>query len=192
LRRGFCRRRRLIVLLIAVLSAGAVSSGVFGQQQAGPVSRVDLGMGQAAPGAKVSIPAILKAPDSVNVGAVLIEIAFPSGMLTFVEATKAIAAEAANAKVSAVARPAEAQSSTTIVDISVVAEKGVFIPNGSMLDLFFQVSPKAPMKETITVGTSAEILTTAEPPVKLPAIGDTGEIIIAETTLTFACFFYMH
>ena len=195
---NYARVARLLLLSIFAWAwlAGVFSFGLFAQEQAeagsGGKTKVDLGMGQAAPGAVVSIPAILKAPDAVDVGTVVLEIAFPSKLLSFEKVSKAIAAEAANAEVTAVVLPQDGQSEKTVVDITVKAEKGGFIPNGSMLDLFFKVSPEAPKKDTITVENTPEVSTNGDPPNKVPVVGDPGEIIVAETTLVFGCFFYMH
>lgn len=183
-------------IFAAALLAGVLSSGSFAQAPmeagGGGKTKVDLGMGQAAPGAEVSIPAILKAPEAVDVGMVALQIEFPSRLLSFERASKAIAAEAANAEVTAAVRPQDAQSEKTVVDITVKAEKGGFIPNGSMLDLFFKVSPQAPLKDTITIENTPQVSTNGDPPSRVPVVGDTGEIIVAETTLVFGCFFYMH
>jgi hypothetical protein len=184
----------------ACLAAGLLLAGLAAQGQTpDPASAerprlvLDLGMGQGKPGDEVVIPATLRVADGAEVGAFTLKVSFPRALVSFEEVRKAIGAQAANAEVtSALEEPAPGaeQASATI---SVTAEAGKALGSGTVVDLVFKVAEQAPLESVAAL--SGQILAMAagaSPAPIAPAQVDDGEVAVAETTLMFSCFFYMH
>lgn len=198
MRRLWDYRLPCIWVLASALSAGLFSVSSLPAQQpvraGGESLRLDLGMGQSPPGAKVVIPATLKVPDAVDVESVDINVTFSKKQVSFVEAKKGISSDAINAEVTSAVKDDSSNPENSVLTVTIRAtEKGTSIPNGHVANLTFKIDEKAPLKDMITLKNNSSGTNAKMPGQLLEGMrGTDGEIIVDETALVFSCFFYMH
>jgi hypothetical protein len=77
--------------------------------------------------------------------------------------------------------------------VTIKGKAGMAIPRGVLVDLVFNISEQAQLGETIVLKNAASAVSPDDPPQPIdPVTGSDGEIVIDETAIVFACFFYMH
>ncbi|MDA2932913.1 cohesin domain-containing protein [Acidobacteria bacterium AH-259-D05] len=156
-------------------------------------ARLDLGFGQSPPGSHVSIPITLTLPRGVEIGSATNEITFPAQLLSFQEATKGLAAEVAEAEVTTEVTHDDQDPESSILKVTIEGKAGMAIPRGVLVDLIFNISEQAQLGETIMLKNAASAVSPDDPPQPIdPVTGNDGEIVIDETAIVFACFFFMH
>ena len=84
-------------------------------------------------------------------------------------------------------------SESSILTVTIESKEGVAIPRGVLVNLIFNISEQAPHGETIMLGNTASAVSLDDPfqPID-PVTGSDGEIVIDETPVVLACFFFMH
>ena len=178
---------------ILILAGAFFSTPVWGQEEAGQVTRLDLGFDTEQPGHEVVMPLILDLPEGVEVGTAVSRITFPTQLLSFGGATAGLSAQAAGAEVSAVEEVDDQNPENTFITVTVSTAPGGAIPSGMLADLIFTISEDAPLEQTITLENVVTAFTSEDPPRPVdPIMGNEGEIVVTATPPVFACFFYMH
>ncbi|MCH7802540.1 MAG: hypothetical protein IH937_00530 [Acidobacteria bacterium] len=191
-------RLRRILLAMTLISLSLVSgTGTTTAQEEGTprrrAVRLDLGFGQSPPGSHVSIPIILTLPRGVKIGSATNEITFPTQLLSFQEARKGLAAEVVEAEVTTEVKQNDQDPESSILKVTIEGKAGMAIPRGVLVDLVFNISEQAQLGETIVLKNFASAVSPDDPPQPIdPVTGNDGEIVIDETAIVFACFFYMH
>ncbi len=191
-------RLRRILLAMTLISLSLVSgTGTTTAQEEGTprrrAVRLDLGFGQSPPGSHVSIPIILTLPRGVQIGSATNEITFPTQLLSFQEARKGLAAEVVEAEVTTEVKQNDQDPESSILKVTIEGKAGMAIPRGVLVDLVFNISEQAQLGETIVLKNFASAVSPDDPPQPIdPVTGNDGEIVIDETAIVFACFFYMH
>ena len=178
---------------ILILGGAVFSAPALGQEEAGQITRLDLGFDTEQPGHDVLMPLILDLPEGVEIATAVSQITFPTQLLSFGGATPGLSAQAAGAEVSAVEKNDDQNPENTLITVTVSTGPGGAIPSGMLADLIFTISEDAPIELTITLGNVVSALTTDDPPRPVDSImGKEGEIVVSATSPLFACFFYMH
>jgi hypothetical protein len=191
-------RLRRILLTMTLISLSLVSgTGTATAQDEGTprrrAVRLDLAFGQSPPGSHVSIPITLTLPRGVQIGSATNEITFPTQLLSFQEVIKGLAADIVEAEVTTEVKPNDQDPESSILKVTIEAKAGMAIPRGVLVDLVFNISEQAQLGETIVLKNSASAVSPDDPPQPIdPVTGNDGEILIDETAIVFACFFYMH
>ena len=84
-------------------------------------------------------------------------------------------------------------SESSILTVTIESKEGVAIPRGVLVNLIFNISEQAPHGETIMLENSASAVNLDDPSRPIdPVTGSDGEIVIDETPVVLACFFFMH
>ena len=180
------------MLLCLVSVTGSVLSQDGASSTSRPV-RLDLGFGQSPPGSHVQIPLTLGLPRGTQIGSATNQITFSSRRLTFQEVREGLAAEIAEAEVTTEVRPDEGTPENSILTVTITGKAGASIPRGVLVDLVFSISEQAQIGETLVLGNVASATSPGDSPQPLdPVTGNDGEVVIDETPVVFACFFYMH
>ena len=180
------------VLLCAVSVTGSAVSQDGAYSRPRPV-RLDVGFGQSPPGSHVQIPLTLALPRGTQIGSSINEITFSTGMLTFQEVREGLSVEIAEAEVRAEVQSDEGNPENSILTVTITGKAGAPIPRGVLVDLVFGISEQAQLGETLVLGNAASAESPGDSPQLLdPVSGNDGEIVIDETPVVFACFFYMH
>lgn len=138
------------------------------------------------PNAKVALPLTLSASGEGPVK-VTLEIAFPTGALTFIDAAAGTAVDAASAKLKATKKEAAADAKEQTVTLEIDSPKP--LSSGSLASLNFSVNTESRADTEIHVRQVSRVATTAGGQ-KLEARGAEGLITLVEAPQ--ACFFYMH
>jgi hypothetical protein len=139
------------------------------------------------------MPLILALPRGTQIGSATNEITFPTKLLSFQEAREGLSVEIAEAEVTTEVYPDEGNPEKSILRVTIVGKAGAPIPRGVLVDLVFSISERAQLGDTLILENSASALSPGDLPQPLdPVTGKDGEIIIDETPVVFACFFYMH
>ncbi len=189
-------RRILFSMTLIWLSLVAGMGTAIAQDEGTPrrrAVRLDLGFGQSPPGSHVSMPIILTLPRGVEIGTATNEITFPTQLLSFQEVRKGLAAEIAEAEVTTEVKQDDQDPESSILKVTIKGKAGMAIPRGVLVDLVFNISEQAQLGETIVLKNSASAVSSDDPPQPIdPVTGNDGEIVIDETAIVFACFFYMH
>lgn len=190
--------KSLILSLIVgmLLCVASVAGSAAAQNEASTPSRpvrLDLGFAQSPPGSHVQIPLILALPRGTQIGSATNEITFPTELLSFQEAREGLSVEIAEAEVTTEVQPDEDNPENSILTVTIVGKEGAAIPRGVLVDLVFELSLQAQLGETLILENAASALSPGDSPQPLdPVTGNDGEIVIDETPVVFACFFYMH
>ena len=174
---------------------------LFSQGQ--PGVNVDLGMVMDSflPGDQVSLPVTLVTRNEPQVAKISLEVAYPSELISFVEATLGSGAEAAGAEVTTElvesADPAETEVETgqdepqelafKILRLDISASR--VIPQGLLLNLTFEVSEQIAINHEIPLENLKQTAQSLDGQ-EIRARGLGG--IIAPIEAIPACFFYMH
>jgi len=191
-------RLRRILLTMTLISLSLVSgTGTATAQEEGTprrrAVRLDLAFGQSPPGSHVSIPITLTLPRGVQIGSATNEITFPTQLLSFQEVRKGLAAEIAEAEVTTEVKQNDQDPESSILTVTIEGKAGMAIPRGVLVDLVFNISEQAQLGETIVLKNLASAVSPDDPPQPIdPVTGNDGEVVIDETAIVFACFFYMH
>ncbi len=189
-------RRILSATILISLSFVAGTGAAIVQEEGTPkrrAVRLDLGFGQSPPGSHVSIPITLTLPRGVEIGGATNEITFPFQLLSFQEARKGLAAEIVETEVTTEVKQDDQDPESSILKVTIEGKAGMAIPRGVLVDLVFNISKQAQLGETIVLKNSASAVNPDDPPQPIdPVTGNDGEIVIDETAIVFACFFYMH
>jgi len=189
-------RRVLLAMTLISLSLVPGTGTATAQEEGTPrrrAARLDLGFAQSPPGSHVSMPIILTLPRGLQIGSATNEITFPTQLLSFQEARKGLAAEVVEAEVTTEVKQDDQDPESSILKVTIEAKAGMAIPRGVLVDLVFNISEQAQLGETIVLKNAASAVSPDDPPQPIdPVTGDDGEIIIDETAIVFACFFYMH
>ncbi len=189
-------RRVLLAMTLISLSLVPGTGTATAQEEETPrrrAARLDLGFAQSPPGSHVSMPIILTLPRGLQIGSSTNEITFPTQLLSFQEARKGLAAEVVEAEVTTEVKQDDQDPESSILKVTIEAKAGMAIPRGVLVDLVFNISEQAQLGETIVLKNAASAVSPDDPPQPIdPVTGDDGEIIIDETAIVFACFFYMH
>jgi len=189
-------RRILLAMTLISLSLVPGTGTATAQEEGTPrrrAARLDLGFGQSPPGSHVSIPITLTLPRGVEIGSATNEITFPVQLLSFQEARKGLAAEVVEAEVTTEVKQDDQDPESSILKVTIEGKAGMAIPRGVLVDLVFNISEQAQLGETIVLKNAASAVSPDDPPQPIdPVTGSDGEIVIDETAIVFACFFYMH
>ncbi len=187
------------ILLTMTLTSLSLATGVEAattQEEGIPSqkpTRLDLGFVQSPPGSHASIPITLTPPRGVQIGSATNEITFPTRSLSFVEAKKGLAAQVAEAEVTTEVRQDDQDPENSILKVTIEGKAGMAIPRGVLVDLVFEILEQAQLGETLLLKNTASAWSPDDPPQPIePVTGNEGEIVIDETAVVFACFFYMH
>ena len=186
-------RATVIGMLVCVVSvAGSAAAQNEASSTSRPV-RLDLGFGQSPPGSHVQIPLTLMLPRGTQIGSATNKITFPAELLSFQEARKGLSVEIVEAEVTTDVQPDEGNPENSILTVTIVGKAGAAIPRGVLVDLVFGISEQVQMGETLILKNAASALSPGDSPQpRDPVTGNDGEIVIDETPVVFACFFYMH
>lgn len=165
------------------LFVGAVAATVLAQ-----AVNFDLGAEVVVmtPNAKVALPLTMSASGEGPVK-VTIEIAFPTGALTFIDAAAGTALEVATAKIKATKKDAPADAKEQTITVEIDSPKP--LSSGALASLNFSVNTQSAPDTEIHVRQVSRVATTAGGQ-KLEARGAEGLITLVEAPQ--ACFFYMH
>ena len=152
---------------------------------------VDVGFDMGEPGLTVSLPIQLNAPEGIQVGTTVNEVAFPAQYLQFEEVRPGAFAEA---EVTASLKEDAENEDNTIVQVTVTAKPGETLPNGVAAFIVFKITDEAPGHETLKLRNVARALDTSVPPSPVePVTGRDGEIeLLGSTPAVIICFFYLH
>ncbi len=189
-------RRILLAMALISLSLAAGAGTAVAQEEGTPrrrAVRLDLGFGQSPPGSHVAIPITLTLPRGAQIGSATNEITFPTRFLSFQEARTGLAAEVAEAEVTTEVKQDDQDPQSSILKVTIEGKAGMAIPRGVLVDLVFSISEQAQLGETLVLKNAASAVSPDNPPQPIdPVTGTDGEIVIDETAIVFACFFYMH
>ena len=195
-------RKNLLKSLILSLVVGmflceaSVTGSAMAQNKTSSTNRsvrLNLGFGQSPPGSHVQIPLTLALSRGTQIGSATNEITFPTELLSFQEAREGLSVEIAEAEVMTDVQPDEGNPENSILTVTILGKAGAAIPRGVLVDLVFGISEQAQLGETLILKNAASALSSGDSPQPLdPVTGNDGEIVIDETPVVFACFFYMH
>ncbi len=189
-------RRILLAMTLISLSLVPGTGTATAQEEGTPrrrAARLDLGFGQSPPGSHVSIPITLFLPRGVEIGSAINEITFPAQLLSFQEVRKGLAAEVVEAEVTTEVKQDDQDPESSILKVTIEGKAGMAIPRGVLVDLVFNISEQAQLGEILVLKNVASAVSPDDPPRPVdPVTGSDGEIVIDETAIVFACFFYMH
>lgn len=181
----------IFLSVIAVARSEAAQGS--GESSGSPPIRLDLGFGQSPPGQHIQIPLTLALPRGTQVGSTTNEITFPSQLLSFQEVREGLSVELAEAEIKTDVKPDQDNLDNLVLTVTIVGREGAAIPRGVLADLMFAISNQAQMGETIVLKNTVSALSSGDFPQPVDSIiGSDGEILIDETPVVFACFFYMH
>jgi len=189
---------KMSILLFTLISLSLVPGiGTATAQEEGTPSqrptRVDLSFGQSPPGGTVAISVILTPPRGVEIGSTTNEITFPTQLLSFHEAIKGLSAEVAESEITTEVKQDDQDPESSILKVTIKGKAGMAIPRGILADLMFNISKQAQLGDIIVLKNAASAMNTDDPPQPIdPVTGSDGELVIDETAIVFACFFYMH
>ena len=167
-------------------TVSAVSQGGDAEE-----TTVDLGFDIGEAGLEVSLPIQLKAPDGVQVGTTLNDVAFPTQWLQFQTVR---VGPSTNAEVAASLKLDAENQGEEIVQVTVTTAQGTTLTNGIVAFVVFKVADEVQGHQTIKLKNVARALNTSVPPSPIePVTGRDGEIeLLASAPVVFACFFYLH
>ena len=155
--------------------------------------RLDLGFGQSPPGSHVQIPLTLALPRGTQIGSATNQITFPTNLLSFREVRAGLSVDMAEAEVTTDVLPDKGNPENSILTVTIVGKAGAVVLRGVLVDLVFSISEQARMGETLVLKNVATARSPGDSPQQVdPVTGSDGEILIDETPVVFACFFYMH
>ncbi|MBI2821708.1 MAG: hypothetical protein HYX74_05735 [Acidobacteria bacterium] len=163
-------------------------------QSAGKETGLLLGFDTSAPGFQVSVPLILQAAGEVSIGSITAKVEFPKVSLEFQHAKLGLAAELADAQVSANLKTDEASPDHSVVQVMIATEGGKTLQSGVVANLVFKISEDAAVGDSLALKITASVLTAADPPKAVhPVVSEDGEVQVAATPpVITSCFFYMH
>ena len=178
--------------IFMALLPGLMLVVLFSQGQ--PEVHVDLGMimDTFLPGDQVSVPIILVTRNEPQVGKISLEVAYPSELISFVEATLGSGAEAAGAEVrTQVVESADSEGSEggnrKILRLEISASR--VIPQGLLLNLTFVMSEQMAINHEIPLENLKQTVHSLDgQEIRARGLGGT----IAPIEAIPACFFYMH
>ena len=152
---------------------------------------VDLGFDIGEAGVEVSLSIQLKAPDGVQVGTTVNDVAFPTKWLQFQEVRVGPSTEA---KVASSLKLDGENQGEEIVTVTVTAVQDTTLTNGIVAFVVFKVAEEVPEAQVVKLKNVARALNTSVPPSPIePVTGRDGEIeLLASTPAIIVCFFYMH
>ena len=108
-------------------------------------------------------------------------------------AIRGLSAEVAESEITTEVRQDDQDPESSILKVTVKGQAAMAIPRGTLVDLMFNISEQAELGETIVLKNSASAMSTDDPPQPIdPVSGNDGELVIDETAIVFACFFFMH
>ena len=187
--------------IFAALLPGLMLVFLFSQGQ--PGVNVDLGMimDSFVPGDQVSVPIILVTRNEPQVAKISLEVAYPSELIAFVEATLGSGAEAAGAELTTeIVESADSAGSEVetgldgpqdlefkILRLDISASR--VIPQGLLLDLTFEMSEQIAINHEIQLENLKQTAQSLDgQDIRARGLGGT----IAPIEAIPACFFYMH
>jgi hypothetical protein len=154
------------------------------QAQSGRAS-LELGIGVAGPGEHATVPVILSASDPGGVGKIFFELSFPNKLLTFSSFTKG--ADTESLEITILTKLLESEEENIL---QVELSSSDPIPEGTLLELLFDVAPEAEPNDEYPLKNLAQRIETTQGEA-LEATGLEGFIIVVGDAV-FGCFFYMH
>ncbi len=177
------------VTVLAVLSVTPPGSTVVRAQDgrgAPRPTRLDLGFDMSIPGTPVSIPILLEVPDGIEIGRVVDEIAFPSGVLSFDGTSTSVADASVTTRVAV--DPGNPDRS--VLTVTVTSPQAM--RTGTVASVVFKVAKDA-AAESIRLGNVPRAFTAGPSPQPItPIEGREGEIQLSATAPATTCLFYMH
>ncbi len=174
------------------LLPGLMMVSLFSQGE--PAVNVDLGMivDSFSPGDQVSVPITLVIRNEPQVGKISLEVAYPSELISFVEATLGSGAKAAGAEVRTELVESTDSEGTERVDRTILRLE-IFasnvIPQGLLLNLTFEMSEQIAINHEILLE-NLKLTAQSLDGQNIRARGLGGAIAPIEAIP--ACFFYMH
>ena len=154
------------------------------QAQSGKAS-LELGIGVAGPGEHATVPVTLSASDPSGVGKIFFELSFPNKLLTFSSFTKG--ADTESLEITILTKLLESEEEN-ILQVELSSSEP--IPEGTLLELLFDVAPEAEPNDEYPLKNLAQRIETTQGEA-LEATGLKGFIIVVGEAV-FGCFFYMH
>ena len=181
----------VVPLFLWLFGIGTGQLAAIPQEGGEEVTTVDVGFDMGEPGFSVSLAIQVKAPDGIQVGTTVNEVAFPSQFLQFEEVRVGPYAEA---EVTASLKQDEENEDNMIVQVTVTAKEGQTIPNGVAAFMVFTIINEAPGHQLLKLRNVARALNTSVPPSPIePVTGRDCEIELLSTTpAVIICFFYLH
>ena len=178
-------------LFLCLFAIGTGQLAAMPQEGGERVTTVDVGFDMGEPGLTVSLPIQLDAPDGIQVGTTVNEVAFPAQYLQFEEVRPGAFTEA---EVTASLKQDEENEDNTIIQVTVTALPGKTLPNGVAAFMVFQIIAEAPGHQLLKLRNVARALDTSVPPSPIePVTGRDGEIeLLGSTPAVIICFFYLH
>ena len=152
------------------------------------VVKVELGIGTAAPGERVSVPITLSGAPAPAVSRIVLEISFPAKTMSFVEAAKRLFAGSQDLAVKAEIQGGDDTSRESSLRVEISASD--VIPRGELVDLIFELSKEVQLNDEINLKNVTRAVRAPDGQL-LETAGSDGLITVLSGSI-FACFFYMH
>ncbi len=155
--------------------------------------RVDVGVDITSPGQTVFLPVTFSAPEGVQVRGIILELSFPSQVISFAETIMGTASQSAGAEIKEEllqSEGGEEEGQETILRLDISAPGP--IPNGELLRLGLEVSHSSETNNVVKIRNLKPTAISAGGE-ELEAEGVDGIVtVFGEGEVVFACFFYMH
>lgn len=155
--------------------------------------RVDVGVDITSPGETVFLPVTFSAPEGVQVRRIILELSFPSQVISLKEAIMGPAGQSAGAEIKEELLPSEGgedEGQETILRLDISAPGP--IPNGELLRLGLEVSHSSETDNVVKIRNLKATAISAGGE-ELEAEGADGIVtVFGEGEVLIACFFYMH
>ncbi len=182
----------LLMIMTGLVFASSTALAQSESAESDNFTQLNLGSDIQTPGAEAFVALSLDALAGVSVGTLASEITFPNQDLSFLEARRGLAAEAAGADISAVVKADPADAAHSILRLTVTTKGENRIPNGIVADLAFMISEEATLG-TIQLENKPSAMTNGDPVQPIESLtGTDGSVEVSETPPVFVCFFYMH
>lgn len=175
-------------LLGGALLALAMLTGVARAED----TRVNVGFASAKPSDQIDIPITFSGPEGSTAGTLTARISYPSNVLTFDVAERALAAELADAEVKGTTTPDKSDKNLGVLEVNIVGKSA--IKPGIVAYIKFKVSKEAKKGELKLDLLESSAKATDGKPVTL-AKGDSGSVTMFnmdEEIPVVGCFFFTH
>jgi len=170
--------------LLTLLSPGRV--------QAQESTRVNVGFASAKPTDEIDIPLTFSGAEGATAGSIMARVGFPSNVLTFTTAERALAAELADAEIKATAAPDKDNKELGVLEVNITGKSP--IKPGIVAYMKFRVSKDA-KKGDLKLDLLESTAKAADgKPVEM-AKGDSGSVTLFnmdEEIPVVGCFFFTH
>jgi hypothetical protein len=170
--------------LLAMFSAGLL--------QAQESTRINVGFASAKPSDEIDIPLTFSGAEGSSANSLSAHVSFPSNILTFTTAERALAAELADAEVKATASPDKDNKELSVLDVNITGKS--CIKPGIVAYMKFKVNKDAQKGELKLDLLDSSAKGCEDKPLEL-AKGDSGSVTLFnmdEEIPVVGCFFFTH